>query len=468
MATSAALYEIGASKPAVVEVRVPLKGRECGRCKPESWSQSISAACSLAGAESHTQFLYDAAIRTLVLFSPGTVYAGPYTYRRFWIRDAVFVCSALINAGLLGRAQEVLVSILRHQNTAGYFLSQHGEWDSNGQVLWALRRFCAVSGGYPSADWLKAVRKGAEWIVRKRTPSGSGQRHGGLLPPGFSAEHLGPNDYYYWDDFWAVGGLRGAADLLGQAGESSLAGAYREAAADLLKCTEQSLAASGDGSQAMPASPNRRLDSGAIGSLAAGYPLQLWPEKDARLVETADYLFLHHRMHGAFYHDIIHSGINPYLSLHLAQVLLRAGDPRGLDVGEAVARHASSTGQWPEAIHPFLKTGCMGDGQHTWAAAEWVNFVRSCFVREEDGVLVLCSGLDKRWFGQETLRFGRAPTQWGAIRLAVERIDAENVVTWNAEFAGPAPRIEIRFPGRTPVPVGGAEGVVRVPAGSSH
>ena len=39
------------------------------------------------------------------------------------------------------------------------------------------------------------------------------------------------------------------------------------------------------GSDAMPASPYRRLDAGAIGSIAAGYPLQIYSADDQRLTE---------------------------------------------------------------------------------------------------------------------------------------------------------------------------------------
>ena len=86
---------------------------------------------------------------------------------------------------------------------------------------------------------------------------------------------------------------------------------------------------------------------------------------------------------GGFFQDIIHSGINAYLTLDIAQTLLRAGDPRYRDLIETVARLASPTGQWPEAIHPHTGGGCMGDGQHGWAAAEWVMMIRNLFVREE-------------------------------------------------------------------------------------
>ena len=30
---------------------------------------------------------------------------------------------------------------------------------------------------------------------------------------GFSAEHLGPNGYYYWADFWGISGLHATASL---------------------------------------------------------------------------------------------------------------------------------------------------------------------------------------------------------------------------------------------------------------
>jgi Zn-finger nucleic acid-binding protein len=41
------------------------------------------------------------------------------------------------------------------------------------------------------------------------------------LPPGFSAEHLGPNDYYYWDNFWALAGLKAAAEMVKRNGLES-------------------------------------------------------------------------------------------------------------------------------------------------------------------------------------------------------------------------------------------------------
>jgi hypothetical protein len=208
------------------------------------------------------------------------------------------------------------------------------------------------------------------------------------------------------------------------------------------------------GRPAMPASPYRRLDSGAIGSLAVGYPLQLCAPEDERLLDTGEFLLDHYFVNGGFFQDMIHSGINAYLTLHVAQVLLRAGDPRYLELMDNVAALASPTGQWPEAIHPRTGGGCMGDGQHVWAAAEWVLMIRNCFVREEGGRLILCAGIAQRWLQPNAvMSFGPAPTSFGAVSISIKIKDVKPRVTvaWKGEWHSEEPVIELRLPGFLPV-----------------
>jgi hypothetical protein len=271
-----------------------------------------------------------------------------------------------------------------------------------------------------------------------------------LLPAGFSAEHLGPNDYYYWDDFWGVAGLRSAAAMLRSLGVAEIPGEYERYAADFSRAIDASLAKAAErlARPAMPAAPTRRLDAGAVGSLVAGYPLELLAPNDPRLADLTKFLFEQNLVHGGFFQDMIHSGINPYLTLHLAQVFLRAGDARYYDLMTTVANMASATGQWPEAIHPRTRGGCMGDGQHVWAAAEWIVMIRNCFVREErENCLVLASGIREEWIGEEGLAFGPAPTRFGPIEIEAARAEGGVKVSWNARWRGAAPRIEIRMPG---------------------
>ena len=472
MATAAALFRVEAGERKQVVATVPLDShRRKGTQADNRWRSVLADACRLSIGDAKIQNLYDAALRTLVLHSPDDVYPGPYTYKRFWFRDAAFIVHALLAVGMVDRAERAIDRFPGRQSPGGYFHSQDGEWDSNGEALWTMQRFCDLTGRPPKAGWLRPIRKGARWISRKRLDNEGGVPHAGLLPAGFSAEHLGPNDYYYWDDFWGIAGLNAAATLLDAAGDGGGAARFREEAAAFRQDVDASLARVADrlGSPAMPASPYRRLDAGAIGSLAIGYPLQLCAAGDNRLLASAEFLLDTCFVDGGFFQDMVHSGINPYLTLHVAQVLLRAGDPRFFDLLNTVADLASPTGQWPEAIHPATGGGCMGDGQHVWAAAEWLLMIRNCFVREEQDRLILAAGIAPAWLnGDRRLAFGPAPTAFGTISIQIEPNAGNVAVYWQADWHDKEPEIEIRLPGRPPVvPTAGRNSIELTPVAAS-
>jgi len=456
MVTAAALFPVKAGEDAEIIASIPLATAASTQPTTDAWSSVHRAHCKLTCPEPHYQFLYDAAITSLILHSPEDVYPGPYTYKRFWFRDAAFIIHALLCVGLTERAERALARFPARQTALGYFRSQEGEWDANGEVLWIVQRFFALTGQPPSPDWHNPIQRGARWIMRKRLSNDLDVPHAGLLPAGFSAEHLGPNDYYYWDDFWGIAGLRAAATMFSEQ-DTSHSREFALAAEDFAAAVDRSLAACAQrlGRPAMPASPYRRLDAGAIGSLALGYPVQLCAPDDPRLLDCVEFLLKRCFVKGAFYQDMIHSGLNAYLTLHVAQVLLRAGDPRYLDLMDAVAALASPTGQWPEAIHPRTGGGCMGDGHHVWAAAEWVLMIRNCFVREEGERLILCAGIPERWLDQNTpIRYGPAPTAFGTVSISITP-DSSNPprVEWQGDWHRSAPPIEIRLPGFAPINV---------------
>ncbi|HXV19926.1 MAG TPA: hypothetical protein VD811_02905 [Desulfuromonadales bacterium] len=468
MATAAALFAVPAGGPRQVRLEIPLESRN-RPAKPlpprPGWAEAMAGAAAVRLPDARFQSLYDAALRTLVLHSPGEVYPGPYTYKRFWFRDAAFILHALLCTGLTDRVERVLDTFPSRQKASGFFLSQEGEWDSNGEALWIMHRFCQLAGRPPKSAWRPAIRRGCRWIRRQRLAAAVDLPHAGLFPAGFSAEHLGPNDFYYWDDFWGVAGLRAGAALLDALGDREEAKEFRLEAGRFLTAIERSLAGAAErlGRPAMPASPYRRLDSGAVGSLAAGYPLALFPADDPRLLDSAKFLLERCLVGGGFYQDIIHSGINPYLTLHLAQVLLRAGDRRCFDLLRSVAALASPTGQWPEAIHPRTRGGCMGDGHHVWAAAEWVLMLRNCFLQEAGDRLVLAAGICPEWLEQEgEISFGPAPTPFGTATVAILPRGEEAEVRWSGTWRTTPPPIEVALPGCAPLRAEGNKGSVLV------
>jgi len=467
MVTAAALFAMAPGETREVTASIPLEEAQAQLPSPRAWAEERQGHARLVCPEPRYQYLYDTAVVSLILHSPEDVYPGPFTYKRFWFRDAAFIINALISIGLTDRAERALGRFPERQTAAGYFRSQEGEWDANGEVLWILQRFFRVTNRTPDQHWLAPIRRGARWIQRKRTNNNLEAPHAGLLPAGFSAEHLGPNDYYYWDDFWGIAGLRAAASMLADP-EPEASERFAKGADDFTRAVDASLASCKQRLRrpAMPASPYRRLDAGAIGSLAVGYPTQLCAPDDPRLLDSVEFLLQRCFVNGAFYQDMIHSGLNAYLTLHVAQVLLRAGDDRYLALMDSVAELASSTGQWPEAIHPATGGGCMGDGHHVWASAEWVLMIRNCFVREEGEQLILGAGVPQRWLDQpDPIRYGPAPTDFGPVSVRIiPDPDAAPRVEWDAQWHGNPPALTIQLPGFEPVTVAGDAGPITLTA----
>jgi hypothetical protein len=486
LCTAAAMYRLTDSNRAEVVVTVPLSTSEASktfqadgqqdRQSPanDAWQSALMGNPRIETPDATINALFEAALYSLVLHSPGEVYPGPYTYKRFWFRDAAFILNALLVSNQFDRVARAIARFPKLQTTFGFFHSQDGEWDSNGAAIWVVDRFRRLSGRTLSTELVRAVEKGAKWIVNKRTSDGLDAPHAGLMPAGFSAEHLGPNDFYYWDDFWSAAGLRAAAAI---ARESSFRSSGRlvsqavrwEAEADrLLAAVDRSLTGTADrrDRDGVPASPYRRLDAGAIGSLAASYPLQLWEPDDERLLATVDFLLEHCTVRGGFFQDMIHSGINAYLTLHLAQVLLRSGrdlQQRSVELLQVVRDLASPTGQWPEAIHPHTGGGCMGDGQHVWAAAEWVMMLRNMFVREERDGLILASGIPSVWLHSgRPLRFGPTSTTFGEVDVELNTDGRTCRVTWSTDWRQPPPKLSIKLPGCKPATADSDAGSYRI------
>lgn len=455
LATAAALFALDPGKERELNIRVPL-GIKKERWPSElqapddAWTSVMRGTSRLQLPDPWCQFLYDAAVRSLLLLSSGDVVPGPYTYKRFWFRDGCIMLGALLALGCTGRCRDLLSLFFTRQKRSGYFQSQKGEWDSNGQVLWVFERYQQLSGERLPNHWLQSLFQGAKWIEKKRRSGTRSRQYPGLLPPGFSAEHLGPNDYYYWDDFWGLAGLQSVARLAGRFGFPEKQKEFAEQAEDLQRVIERSISDIPDWKKkgGIPASPNRRLDAGAIGSLVADYPLQLRPANDPEIRATIEFLFENCFCLGGFFQDMIHSGVNPYLTLSITQTMLRNKDSRYRELIQSIADLASPTGQWPEAVHPITRGGCMGDGQHGWAAAEWVMMIRNLFVREEPGSLILGSGLYPEWLdSSEDLSFGPTLTPYGPVSLQILKKEGGCFLRVEGQPRDEQPRLVAEIPG---------------------
>ncbi|MBI3396725.1 MAG: hypothetical protein HY042_12885, partial [Spirochaetia bacterium] len=238
-----------------------------------AWKERLShGAKFICGRELWNEAARIFASHTLSLQKGNEVTPGVFTYHKFWFRDAAYMLHALSRWNYFAESKAVLESYPSRQEKDGFFRSHDGEWDSNGQAMWSLVSYAQLSGDkaflaavYPS------IRRGAEWILRKKKEGPGGR----FLPPGFSAEHLGPADHYYWDNLWSVAGLDVAAYAAHAMGlwtdeqrYSSESAAYK---ADILDISHKDRELFG----VITAAPGRPVDAGIIGSVSVLYPLEL-------------------------------------------------------------------------------------------------------------------------------------------------------------------------------------------------
>lgn len=254
---------------------------------------------------------------------------------------------------------------------------------------------------------------------------------------------------FYWDDFWGVAGLRAGAELLRAVDQPDAAGADRFAAGmweDLERSSE--LTAERLGTIAIPAGPRRWIDSGAIGSLVACVPLELLSADDPRIAATADVIRQRFTLADgrAFFQGISHTALGTYLTLQLAAVELRAGNRQALDRLGWMLDAATPTWTWPEAIHPRLDGGCMGDGHHGRAAAELLTFVRHLLVREVTGGLALASLVPDAWYGRGW-EVHDAPTASGHVSHAVRWHGDRAALLWEVSPHPGVDHVRLTAPG---------------------
>jgi hypothetical protein len=413
-----------------------------------TWQAILERGMRVRVPDEKIQAAYDANKAYLLLLHDGdTLTPGPWTYHQFWMRDAAYMLNALDKLGYHAEAQQVLEKIPRYLQKDGYLRITEGEWDTNGAALWSFVEHTRLTG---DLDLLArnywSMLKMAAWInskrqqTKNRRPSSvvAGHApHHGLLPSGMSAEHLGPTDYYYWDDWWGLAGLRAmrqTAEWLAQKADAEKLRANFESFQNDINVS-LAQAAQRIGRAAMPASPYRRLDAGMIGNLAAWYPLQLFDANDPRLVATIAALKEIAWLEDAYFNHVGHSAFGTYLALHVAQCLLMQNDPAAWTIIDWVLQHASPTFTWAEGIHPITRGGAMGDGHHGWAIADWLLIVRNSLLLEREANLIITPAMPETWTEEmNVIKVQDAPTYFGKVNFAIAFGQRTGTLAINGEW----------------------------------
>lgn len=366
----------------------------------EYWKETLPTLPIIHIANSDINKVFKATAVDLLMIWDGTsITPGPANYHHFWIRDNAYILPALLQLGRYQEVEAILRTYPKRQTRNGYFVSQKGEWDANGQAIYTISKYYKHSKDNDFLDQIiNSVWKATKWIEDKRNNwIPISEEYVGLLPPGFSAEHFGGTDSYYWDQFWSLRGILEASYLLEKAGEHEKAELakewyqnYRNDIIHSLKIVEKKLE-----DKAIPTSPRRKYDSAMIGSVSSLYPLRIFPEKDERITRTLEKIKEVSWYDDLFFQRNGHMALGTYLSLHVAHSHLWRGERSvSIKIWNKLLSYGTPTFTWPEGINPRTKFGGMGDGHHMWAASDVNMFIRDMLVFEKEKIWYLFYGID--------------------------------------------------------------------------
>ena len=419
-----------------IEASIPLKGNINNLSADISkvklyWDNHINNGTRIKTPDAKLNSLLQSSVSSLLMLTDkDKITPGPFTYHQFWFRDAAYMIWALDNFGFHSFSKKIIQSYPDYQTKEGYFRSQKGEWDSNGQAIWTVFQHYNFTKDSKTINSLfDSLLLGVKWIENKRLTDSSfkNKSYFGLMPAGMSAEHLGLADHYFWDNFWSLAGLNAFKEICIVLNKVKELKFTEDLIAHYKLCIDVSIESVQKrySLNVIPASPERDIDCGMIGSICASYPLQLFEPDNQKILSTLNTLKEKYFVKGLFFQHFIHSGMNPYLTLQIAHSYLYAGKSDLFwNILSNTISYASSTNNFPEAIHPSTNGGAMGDGHHGWVAAEIALAIHDAFTFEinndKQNELVLLQGIPKEWFFNITdFYIMKAPVSDGVINLNV-------------------------------------------------
>jgi hypothetical protein len=429
-----------------------------------------------ASARAFVDTFRTAAAHILINRDGPALQPGPRRYARSWIRDGATMAAALLRAGRTEEVRDYVRWYARYQAADGTVpccVDRNGpdwlaEYDSQGQLIYTVMEYFRFTGDrafvaemWPvvtrSVDRIEALRR-ERLTAEFKTPDKRARY--GLLPESVSHEgYLAHPVHAYWDDFWALRGLKDAATMANVLADrqqharlAALRDAFRETlfASIMATMTER-------GVYYIPAS----VELADIDPSATANAIALLDEAQAlpaaAMQRTFDeYLANFRKRHSG---EVSWTNYSPY-EIRIIGALVRFG--RRDDAVELARffmgdRRPLAWNQWPEiAWRDPRSPAHIGDMPHTWIAAEFALAFRSmlAFERETEDALIVGAGIPAEWLERDGgVRAAALPTWYGTLGVVMARagdaIDVDIALTGNVRM--PAGGIVVRPPGDAPL-----------------
>ncbi len=409
------------------------------------WTGKVSFKLPSGVAREAARTFRTAAGQILINRDGAAIQPGPRRYTRSWIRDGVIMGAALLRIGNRRALPEFIRWFAPFQRKDGFVpccVDRSGpdwlvEHDSHGQLIYGVMESFRFTG---DRDFLKAMwpyaRQAARFIERLRarrltpdyrTPETIARY--GLLPESASHEgYLAHPVHSYWDDAWALRGLRDAAAAARELGRDRDADHFAEQAESFRENFSASVRAviAKKKLDYVPGSVEW-ADFDPTATSNAVTLLQDTTVLPARQLEGMFERFVSDFRRKHFTGELPWNNYTAY-EIRIVGALVQLGRrAQALELLEFFLsdRRPRRWNQWPEISWKDPRSpGHLGDVPHTWIAAEYMLAFASLFAyeRQDDDALVLGAGLDEQWIaarGGVSVR--GLPTWHGALDLTMRR-----------------------------------------------
>ncbi len=368
-----------------------------------------------------------------------------FHYHAFWLRDSSFIVRMFDASGYPDIARQDLDFFAGWQQPDGNFVSQGGQFDGWGQVMWAYGQHYRITKDLDFARKVyPSVQKAVAWLQQARR---NDPLH--LMPSTSPGDNENVTGHVTGHNFWALGGLKNAIILAQALGQQQDAKAFQAEYDDFKAAFLAALKkATANTSGYMP--PGLDVSGGEDwGNMLGVYPEQILDPFDPMVTATLN------ATRAKYQEGIMTYGqgrwLHHYLTMKNTETETIRGDQQ-LAVEElyALLVHTSSTHAGFEyCILPWsTRDFAQNLSPHGWFAAKFRMAVRNMLVREEqDRRLHLLSVISPEWVKPgQAISVKRAPTNFGQVNFDVRFTDTGATISLNNNFTQKPQDIILHLP----------------------
>jgi len=424
------------------------RGSEALGLASASWRTSLDRV-GISGPPELTEFVRTARSNLAYILESRdgpALRPGTRSYARSWIRDGTMMAAALLRFGHGQEVGDYLRWYAPYQFASGKVpccVDRRGadpvaENDANGEFLFLAAEYLRFTGDRATVAgvWPRIVAA-VRYLDGLRAESRTGAFRTaerlalfGLLPESISHEGYSAKPMHsYWDDFWALAGLDGAAWVaaqLGHGGEAAAWGAIRdEFRSDVLA------------SIARVREAKRLAYVPGCAELGDFDPtsttVALWPADSALPRDAVDATFERYwrEAEARFNGNTAWESYTPYEWRNVGAFVRLGWRERALHLARWLMADRMPVGwnQWPEIVWRDRTTArFLGDLPHAWVGSDFIRAFLDmlAFDRASDQALVIGAGLPPEWLAGDGLAVHGLQTPNGTLSFTMRR-DGEAV-----------------------------------------